>query len=360
MPRWLHVVLAAAAAVSLAQGQTPNYEWRAVYSHDVARERLVFTDVAFPSADRGIAVGVIKDAQGRDAQAVALLTGDGGTIWNQVTLEEVPVSVFFIDAGRGWMVTAQGIWKTEDSGLAWTRLSRHTQNSIERVWFLDSMHGFAVGREKTVLETLDGGVRWNPVPEAAEPTGNPAYTDYTQIAFADGQRGLIVGSSTPPGADKGPRQVPTMTVQLQTLNGGVVWAASAAPLFGRVSGLTLSRSDGLIVFAYADTFEWPSEVYRLELRAGGTTSVFKQKDRLVTGVALFNGRAFLAVTEPKARTNPARGKVRFLTTADFIKWSEMKVDRRAAGARVLLAGPDAEHLWAATDTGMLLKMVAGK
>jgi hypothetical protein len=46
-----------------------------------------------------------------------------------------------------------------------------------------------------------------------------------------------------------------------------------------------------------------------------------------------------------------------LTTTDFVKWNEMKVDKRAAGVRVLLAGPDAEHLWAATDTGMLLKMV---
>src|SRR5439155_3008398 len=116
-----------------------------------------------------------------------------------------------------------------------------------RVWFLDSMHGFAVGREKTVLETHDGGSRWSAVPEAANPTGNPAYTGYTQIAFADGQHGLIAGSSTPPGAAKNPREVPTMTVELQTANGGIGWAGDAAPLFGQVSGLKLTRSDGLIV-----------------------------------------------------------------------------------------------------------------
>ena len=352
MPRWPSIVGAAVFAASLAWGQ----EWKVAYAHAVNRETLVFTDLAFPTAERGIAVGVIRDAQGRDRQAIALLTSDGGAIWNQVTLEEVPLSVFFLDEARGWMVTAQGVWRTQDSGASWTRMSRHTQNSIERIWFLDSLHGFAVGREKTVLETLDGGSRWTPVPEAAEPTGNPAYTGYTQIAFADAQRGLIIGSSTPPAAETGPRQVPTMTVQLQTLNGGVVWAGSAAPLFGQASGLALTRTDGLIVFAYANTFEVPSEVYRLDLRTGSTTSVFKQKDRLVTGVALFNGRAFLAVAEPKALANPARGKVRILSTTDFLKWTEMKMDKRAAGARVLLAGPDPEHLWAATDTGMLLKV----
>ena len=353
-------MLAAAFAVPLAWGQ----EWQVVYSHNMPRESLVFTDLTFPTAERGIAVGVIRETrgngEGRDLHAVALLTSNGGTTWNQVTLEEVPVSLSFLDEALGWMVTAQGIWRTEDSGFGWTRLSRHAQNSIERVWFLDSLHGFAVGREKTVLETRDGGSRWEPVPEATEPTGSPAYTGYTQIAFADGQRGLIVGSSTPPGAERNSRQVPTMTLQLQTLNGGVVWVGSAAPLFGQVSGLKLTRSDGLIVFAYGDTFEVPSEVYRLELRTGGTTSVFKQKDRLVTGVALFSGQAFLAVAEPKARANPLRGKVRMLTTTDFVKWSEMKVDKRASGARVLLAGPDAEHVWAATDTGMLLKMMAEK
>lgn len=348
--------LAAAIAASAAWGQ----QWRAVYAHNRPDEQLVFTDLAFPSSEQGVAVGVLRDRQGRDREAIALLTSDGGRIWNQVALEEIPVSLFFLDAARGWLVTTGGIWRTEDSGLSWTRLSRHAQNALTRVWFLNSLHGFAVGREKTVLETHDGGTRWTAVPEAAEPVGDPSYTAYTQIAFADDRHGLIVGAGVPPNAARAPRQAPTMTVQLQTLDGGLVWAASAAPLFGQVSGLRLTRSDGLIVFAYADTFPWPAEVYRLDLRTGRTTSVYKQKDRAVTGIALFDGKAFLAVTEPKARANPARGKVRILTTTDFLNWSEMKVDQRASGSRVYLAGPDPEHLWAATDAGVLLRLAPGK
>ena len=57
----------------------------------------------------------------------------------------------------------------------------------------------------------------------------------TQIAFADGQHGLIAGSSTPPGAAKNPREVPNMTVQLHTSNGGIAWVGDAAPLFGHSS-----------------------------------------------------------------------------------------------------------------------------
>jgi hypothetical protein len=357
MARHPSVVLAAAFAVFAWPGLVHAQQWKLSYAHDVPGEELVFADLAFPSAERGIAVGVVRDAQGRDRQAVALLTRNGGTTWNQVTIEEAPVSLFFLDEERGWMVTSQGTWKTQDSGFSWTRISRHEQGSISRVWFLDSLHGFAVGRQKTVLETRDGGTKWDPVPEAAQPTGNPDFTDYTHIAFADGQRGIIAGSGVPPGAANLPRQAPTLTVLLQTLNAGLVWTGSSNSLFGRVSGLKLGRAEGLFVYSYADTFEVPSEVYRLDLRTGSSTSVFRQKNRVVTDVELFDGRAFLAITEPKARSNPDRGNLRILTTADFVKWTEMKMDRRGKGSQVLLSGPDAEHLWAATDTGVILRMM---
>ncbi len=40
-------------------------------------------------------------------------------------------------------------------------------------------------------------------------------------------------------------------------------------------------------------------------------------------------------------------------------WDEMKVDYRAVARTVMLAGPDAEHVWAATDTGMILHLNTG-
>jgi hypothetical protein len=38
----------------------------------------------------------------------------------------------------------------------------------------------------------------------------------------------------------------------------------------------------------------------------------------------------------------------------------MTVDYRAVAHSVLLAGPDEDHVWAATDTGMILKLVKDK
>ena len=117
------------------------------------------------------------------------------------------------------------------------------------------------------------------------------------------------------------------------------------------------------MFGYADSFEWPSEVYRLDLATGKSTSVFKQKDRRVTDAALFpDGRAFLAAVEPpgRLRSAPIPGKVRILTSTNLKDWAEMAVDYRAVAQSLVLAGPDADHLWAATDTGMILRLSAAQ
>jgi hypothetical protein len=46
-----------------------------------------------------------------------------------------------------------------------------------------------------------------------------------------------------------------------------------------------------------------------------------------------------------------------MTTGDLEHWQEMPVDYRAVAHRAMIAGPDEKHLWIATDTGMILKLV---
>jgi len=155
------------------------------------------------------------------------------------------------------------------------------------------------------------------------------------------------------------RQVPTLTLLLNTADAGATWKTQTAPLFGTVSSVRLQGILGLAVFAFNESFEWPTEVYRLELSNGQTESVFKQKDRRVTDCALFAGpRAFLAAVEPPGRLNsvPIPGKVRILTSSDLMQWTEMAVDYKANARSLVLAGPDAGHQWAATDTGMILHL----
>ena len=45
-----------------------------------------------------------------------------------------------------------------------------------------------------------------------------------------------------------------------------------------------------------------------------------------------------------------------LTSTNLKDWTEMDVDYRAVARSLVLAGPDPAHLWAATDTGMILRL----
>ena len=392
MFRW---VLAAALLTAL-HGQTKDgARWTLQYFYDQDGKDLHITDLAFPSAKRGIAVGAIVDREGRKPQFTSLVTSDGGEHWALTPLKEFPRSIFFLDESNGWMVTGESLWFTQEAGRSWTRIADQIKPDkkladaphtglILRVWFLDAQHGYAVGLQKSVFETHDGGRSWKPLAEAAAPTSNPAYSVYSHIAFADARRGMIAGGYAPPRAEGKSRverdeedglpdwmhpetmlhrrQQPRLTLELDTRDGGEMWKSGTAPLLGSVVSARLAGERGLLVFDYADSFEWPAEVYRLDLKTGHSESVFKKKDRLVTDAAIFvegaDGRAFLAAVEPpgRLRSAPIPGKVRMLSSTNLKDWVEMPVDYRAVAQSLVLAGPDAEHLWAATDTGMILRL----
>ena len=389
MLRWL---LAAALLPALHGQNEEGARWTLQYFYDQDGKDLHISDLAFPSAKRGIAVGAIIDREGRKPQFTSLVTSDGGEHWAVTPLKEFPRSIFFLDESNGWLVTGESLWFTQEAGRSWTRISDQIKPDkklkdaprgglILRVWFLDVQHGYAVGLQKSVFETHDGGRTWKAVAEAAVPTSNPAYSAYSHIAFADARRGLITGGYVPPRTagksreerdEEGDlpewmhpertlsrRQQPRLTLELDTLDGGETWKSGTAPLLGSLVNARLVGAGGLLVFNYVDSFEWPAEVYRLDLNTGKSESVFKKKDRLVTDAAIFsNGRAFLAAVEPpgRLRSAPIPGKVRILSSIDLKAWVEMPVDYRAVAQSLVLAGPDAEHLWAATDTGMILRL----
>jgi hypothetical protein len=380
--RVLTLLLTAAAAPVSAQKPA---DWTLQYFYDDDKSDLAIADIACPSVARCIAVGTIQDREGRGKpRFTAVVTSDSGAHWALVPLREQPRSIFFLNDDAGWMLTRDGVWFTEEAGRAWTRISDQIKPNkrldrapegglLLRLWFLDAMHGYAVGLQKSVYETRDGGRTWAPLKDAAAPQSNPAFSYYARISFADERHGMIVGGYAPPrkgsddelpdwmdpeGALKR-REVPTLTLEMETRDGGVTWRTSTAPLIGSIASLKLAAADGLAVFGYADSFAWPSEVFRLDLQNGKSSSVFKQKDRRVTDSAIFRqGPAYVAAVEPPGQmaSAPIPGKVKILKSDDLTTWTEMKVDYRAVAGSVVLSGPDARHLWAATDTGMILRL----
>lgn len=347
----------------------PAERWQLQYFHDEDASTLALQDLKFPAPERGIAAGVLQE--GRRSQPVALLTSDGGAHWTTAELPEAPISLFFRSEKLGWMVTASGVWGSGDAGHSWRRLAR--LRHLLRVHFLTDQRGFAIGGEKTVLETNDGGRNWIPLKAAAEPKSTPEFTTYTAIDFADEHLGLIAGSSRPPRPRRqrfpdwmDPEQArqrrewPALTILLQTRDSGGTWSSTETSLFGLISRVRLSsQGRGLALIRFLDWFDYPSEVHLLDWRTGRTARAFRRSDRDITDIAMLpDGAALLAGLEPATRLpgSPVPGKLKILKSRDWSNWDEMPVDYRAVAHHVVLAVTPAGQAWAATDTGMILKL----
>src|ERR1035437_6554179 len=128
MLRWLLAVLLAALLHSAALAQRPIRQplgqprWTLQYFYDQDGKDLHITDLAFPSATRGIAVGAIVDRDGRRPQFTTLVTNDAGEHWSLTPLKEFPRSLFFLDESTGWLVTSEALWFTREAGRSWTRI----------------------------------------------------------------------------------------------------------------------------------------------------------------------------------------------------------------------------------------------
>lgn len=345
-------------------------EWRMRYFHDQDRSSLQIVDLAFPSARRGVAAGFVLSKNRRDVKPVALITSDGGKNWSTVALEDKPRSLFFLNETVGWMVGWKGLWRTDEAGRSWKKV--WSQDGVLRVWFNSEKQGWAVGGPKAAWETKDGQ-RWTKIAGLEQVDSKAETTVFDWVAFADGDYGTIVGSSRRPRRDRPDlpawidpelnsyfREWPAMSIFFETRDGGRKWDLKTGSLFGHIARVRLSPdARGLVLFEYRDQFDYPSEIYRLDLRTGKNSSAFRARDRVVTDIALVpKGPAYAAAIEAKGPLaySPIPGKVKILTSDDLELWRETKVDYRASATWVCLAVSPPDHLWAATDTGMILEL----
>jgi photosystem II stability/assembly factor-like uncharacterized protein len=364
------VAAACACAAMFGQAVRPAQKWRVQYFYDQDKSFLNLVDLQFPSATRGLAVGQIVD--GRSQKPVAVVTSDGGAHWQTVHLDEQPVSLYFLNESLGWMVTAKGLWQTTETGRNWRKLPK-LPGQIFRVHFIDEKNGWAVGAKKKVYETHDGALTWSAVAAAAEPAGNPDYSAYTWIAFANPKLGIVTGWNMPPRRDQrmpdwmdpeaalNRRDYPHLTYSMETLDGGKTWKSSTASLFGQITRLRFGAPGlALGLIEYSAGFRYPSEVYKVDTRSGKsqTQSLYRDRRFAVSDIWLTKDNvAYLAGTQVVGQIrNVAPGKVQVLRTSDFAVWTEMPVDYKAVANRTMLAVVDEQNLWLATDNGMILKL----
>jgi hypothetical protein len=344
--------------------------WDIQYNYRQLDSTLSINDFLFTSQTRGILCGFTTDRRGKD-NPIVMTTTDGGAHWATTPVKEAGLSIFFLDDSTGWMITEKGVWTTAESGRTWTKL-KGAPSGLLRLWFLDRKHGFAVGLEKRVFETTNGGDTWTLLPIAKDAQGDPTFTTYGEIAFS-GNNGIISGWNVPP-RQGGPdwmeperaakrRQLPNLTILLETTDAGKTWTKLETSIFGQITRLSLTpQTKSLGLIEYKDEFEYPSEVYQIEMRGKGKSATsFRQKNRAITDVRTFDGSSHGLIagyeTEGTIYRSPIPGKLKVLRSDDLEHWDEMEVDYRAVAHRALIAGPDETHLWIATDTGMILKLV---
>lgn len=362
------IALAAGVAALFGQSARSPQKWRVQYFYDKDKSVLNIADLQFPSATRGVAVGTI--VEGRSQKPVAVVTSDGGAHWQTVNLEDQPASLYFLNEGLGWMVTSKGLWQTTETGRNWRKLPK-LPGPIFRVYFVDEKHGFAAGAKKKVYETRDGGQTWTTVGAAAEPPGNPDYSAYTWIAFANPTTGIVTGWNMPPRRDQrlpdwmdpeaalNRRDYPHLSYSMETRDGGQTWKTSSASLFGQVTRLRFGpHGSALGLLEYGPSFRYPAEVYRVDSRTGRNQTLYRDRKFAISDVWLTaDGAAYLAGTQVVGQVrNVAPGKVQVLRSSDFSVWTEMAVDYKAIANRVILAVVDDKNMWLATDNGMILKL----
>jgi photosystem II stability/assembly factor-like uncharacterized protein len=343
--------------------------WKVQFFHDEDDSAIVINDLAFPSAQTGIACGIFTSEK-RGPKGIVLLTRNGGLEWQRVEVQEIPLSLQFLSESTGFMVTSKGLWKTDERGLVWKKLK--SWNNVQRVHFLDAERGFALGPNRTFLETSDGGRQWKPVEAAAKLSAN---TNFSWIAFRDQQRGLLMGSSSTPRrrsnmvlpeyldpetASK-EREWPHLSATLETSDGGRTWTPQTAPIFGRMKRLRFVPDGqyGLSILQYEHSFAVPSEAYLFNWRTGKSESAYRAPERHIEDAAFFSPNSgVLAIIERpgKLMQNPLPGKLRILKAEGLRTWTEMAVDYRASGNRAMLAVVDEGNAWVALDSGMILKL----
>jgi photosystem II stability/assembly factor-like uncharacterized protein len=367
-------VLALSIPGAFAAG--PHFTMKYFYDQDKSEMQLI--DLKFPSAQHGMAAGVVT--AGKRLDPALLITTDGGEHWTitplktVLPLKDVPLSLYFVDESQGWMVTDKGLWFTGDFGRTWSKAGE-LPKGITKVWFLTTTHGWAIGSNKQVIETTDGGKSWKPVEAAKEAPGAVTLTVYSAIVFMR-NHGIITGGAKARDFSLHPEwqspesrssaSVPGTTIFLETPDGGKTWSSSSGAMFGQLTEVALSgNGTSLALFEFGDRMDSkmvhlpPSEVHRMSVDKGVPDRVYRDEDTQITDVALTTtGTPYLAGHSMVGvvRDNPIPGKLKVLTSSDFTTWTEIPVDYRAEAHRAYLAIAEDRNVWVATDTGMILKL----
>ncbi len=192
---------------------------------------------------------------------IAKVTASGDTFIHELQHKDTVYDfydVHFVDAEYGWVVGGEDstmaavVFHTTNGGTDWFRQDVPSQARFLRaVDFVDRQHGWACGRNGTIIRTTDGGASWHYQQAVSD-------TTLFDIDFVDSLRGMIAGNSiimyTTDGGEQwircfGGVEEPRRTLEAQRMtldirpNPARGWAVVRTPLAARTLASVLRIFD---------------------------------------------------------------------------------------------------------------------
>jgi len=151
------------------------------------------------------------------------------------------ISVYFLNADRGWIGGDSGFFATSyDGGKNWTNQALKTTQSINDIYFRSESSGYVLAGEK-VFVTSDGGQNWAEANTLNRNDFRGTVPELYSVRFSDKKRGWIVGSIS-----RGENVVDSLV--LRTLDGGMSWQRVRVPATEELFHLDfVNESKGWIV-----------------------------------------------------------------------------------------------------------------
>jgi hypothetical protein len=347
--------------------------WKMQFYYNKDQANFDIRDLQCPSVQRCIAAGALIEKNEHEKGSV-LVTSDGGKQWTFVDFKDRPLSMFFLNESVGWIAAERGVWETDESGRSWKKVDG-LKKGIQRIFFVNRSHGYAIGYPNALYETTDGGKTWPKLPATSDVVLAKAESiSYECIDFL-GDHGLILGrvigrmdfNRIPAWMDAEPgmrRRGKSIVVSLETFDGGRTWKSTTHSSYGIPSEMKLTADAfAMVLLEYTQTYNVPSDLVKVKFAVKAAASVFSEHDRAVTDFQMLpNGEAFLAAVATPGNSNqvPVPGKLKILRSKNLKLWIEMDADYRAIAQRAVISAADAHHIWVATDTGMILNLVETK